>query len=329
MSSLLFTLHGVTLGLAWFAIANAVATLGPAWMLRHPPRQQRVKPAGWWLAMRLFPAAASTVLVAALFVPSYWMFEPRDYDEGFQAVIALMAFAGVSVLAAAAGRAGAAWTRAERRARAWMSRAQPIALPGTPAPAFAVDCDAPVMALVGIFRPRLFVSRSVLSLLNEEELAAAVAHEAGHRRAFDNLKRLAVCAAPDWFAGTRTARNLEQQWASAAEHEADRSTYAIVEGRARTTARCALASAIVKVARLTPPSPIVAEPISTLVDGSDIQSRVCALLDGAAPVEPRRRWRTAVAAAAAIVALVAAIDAYSPLLRGAHEATELLVHLLP
>ena len=329
MSSVFFTLHGVTLGLAWFAIANGIATLSLVWMARHPTVRQRVRPAGWWLALRLFPATASTVLIAALFVPSYWLFEPRDYDEGFQAVIALIALAGLAVAAAAAGRAGAAWMRAERRARAWASRAQPIALPGTAVRAFAVDCDAPVMALVGIFRPRLFVSRSVLSLLNEEELAAAVAHEAGHRRAFDNLKRLAMCAAPDPLAGTRTARKIEEQWASAAEHAADRSACAGVEGDARTSARCALASAIVKVARLTPPSLLVAEPISTLVDGSDIQSRVCALIDGAAAVEPRRHWRLVVAAAGAIVALAAAIVAYSPLLRGAHEATELLVHLLP
>ena len=328
MSSVFFTLHGVTLGLAWFAIANGIATLCLVWIARHPTIQQRVLPSGWWLALRLFPATASTVLVAALFVPSYWMFEPRDYDEGFQAVIALMAIAGLALMAAAAVRAGAAWTRAERRARAWASRAQPIALPGTPLRGFAVDCDAPVMALVGIFRPRLFVSRSVLSLLNEEELAAAVAHEAGHRRAFDNLKRLAMCAAPDSFAGTRTARNIEQQWTSAAEHAADHSASAGIEGDARTSARCALASAIVKVARLTPPSLLVAEPISTLVDGSDIQSRVCALLDGAA-VEPHRRWRLVVAVAGASVALAAAMVAYSPLLRGAHEATELLVHLLP
>ena len=328
MSSVFFALRGLTLGLAWFAIVNAVATVVAAWTLRHAARQPRVQPAAWWLAARLFPATASTVLVLAVFVPSYWMFEPRNYDEGFQGVITVAALAGIAIVAAAAFRAGAAWTRAANRARAWMHIAQPIALPGATMPAFAVDSDAPVMALVGILRPRLFVSRPVLSLLNREELAAAVAHEVGHRRAFDNLKRLAVCATPDWLAGTRTARQIENQWAAAAEHEADRIGPAAAKGDAHS-ARCALASAIVKVARLMPVAPAIVEPISTLVDGSDIQSRVCALLDGAAPVEPRRRWRSPVAAIAAIVALVAAFALYSPLLHSAHEATELLVHLLP
>src|ERR1019366_10566357 len=120
-----------------------------------------------------------------------------------------------------------------------------------------------LMALVGVLRPRLFVARRLLDALTAEELAASVAHEAGHRRAWDNLKRLAMRAAPDLLAITGIARGIERRWASASDHAADRRA----AGDGPT--RCALASALVKVARLTPPMTPLAEPISTLVDGGE------------------------------------------------------------
>jgi Zn-dependent protease with chaperone function len=58
----------------------------------------------------------------------------------------------------------------------------------------------------------------VLEALNEEELSACVAHEIGHWRALDNLKRLAMRAAPDLLFAT-DARALER-WAAASEQVA-------------------------------------------------------------------------------------------------------------
>jgi Zn-dependent protease with chaperone function len=330
MSSLFFTLHGVTLGLVWFLIVNGAATLVTAATARRLAREDWRRPAALWLGLRLFPAAASSILVATVFVPSYWMYEPRDYREGFQGALAMIALVAVAVVVAALARGAAAWTQASARARNWMRVAQPIALAGVSMPAFRIDVDAPVMALVGVFKPRLFISRRVLSMLSDDELAASVAHEVGHCRAFDNLKRLALCGTPDFLATTRLARDLEQRWASAAEHDADRSAYATADGDARAGARCALASAIVKVARLVPPAGRIAEPISTLVDGSDIESRVHSLLDGQAAIRrPRTRRQIALRVAAAIVLTALAPVGYTPLLRTVHAVTEVLVHSLP
>ena len=223
------------------------------------------------------------------------------------------------MLAAALVRGAAAWRRAVRRTNDWMRASQPLTIDGVSLPAFAIDDDAPVMALVGVLRPRLLITRSVFEALSTEELAAAAAHELGHRRAWDNLKRLAMRAAPDLLAFTPAARALERRWAAAAEHAADH----VADDSGRI--RCALASALVKVARLTPPAPPIAEPISTLIDGGDITSRVTRLLEDPPPDKHpgRARW-LALGLAASAVALN-----YTPLLRTVHTVTELLVSTLP
>jgi Zn-dependent protease with chaperone function len=280
------------------------------------------------------PAAAATLFAAIVFVPSYWRFEPRDVVEGFDITLTALALGAVAVLTAAAARGVTAWSSARRRTRRWMQTSRPLALARRSAdgakaarprviPAFAIEADAPIMALVGVLRPRLLVTRGLIDALTEEELAASVAHEIGHSRAWDNLKRLAMRATPDLLAPTKVARAIERRWASAAEHAADRMC-----GDATPASRCALASALVKVARLTPPDPPLAEPISTLVGGGEIAARVHHLLDDRLPAAaPSRSSRGRWIASAVAAAIVAA--SYAPLLRVVHDVTEVLVHALP
>lgn len=327
MSYFLFLLHGTTLALVCFLVVNAVATLLVFAVAARLTQQDRVRTPRFWLGLRLLPAAASLGLVAAVFLPSYWTYEPRDYSEGFDLTLAAAALVAFVVVVSAIARGAAAWVRAAHRAQTWQQMAHPLVLVGTSMPAFEIDADAPIVALVGVVRPRLFMTRSVVGALTDEELAASVAHELGHWRALDNLKRLAMRAAPDFLALTSVARDLERRWASASEHLADRGACDRVDVVDRGRARCALASAIVKVARMTPPMAPTAEPISTLVDGGDIASRVRSLLDDGTPAaaKPRsRRFWIGVGLAVAALAF-----GYAPLLRVVHLATEILVHALP
>ena len=323
MSGAAFLLHGVTLALVWFFALNVAVTLLVAAVAAYLTTRDAPRRPAFWLGLRLLPVAASVVFVAAVFVPSYLQYEPRDVFENFNAVLAVIAAAALLLCAVAARRGFMSWRRARRRVDGWLRIARPLALGDTRLPAYEVAVAAPMMALVGLRRPRLFVTRAVLDVLTGEELDAAVEHELEHWRARDNVKRLAMRAAPDLLALLPAGRAIERRWASASEHAADDGASASIDAAQRAGARCALASALVKVARLTPPVTPLAEPISTLVDGGDVASRVRRLLDDRpAPAERRPSlWAFLVAA------MVAAL-AYSPLLSVVHEATELLVRTL-
>jgi len=317
-----FVAHGVTLALTWFLLANAfvsalIVVIGP----RLVARDRIQRSAAALFALRMAPVALSVVFVAALFVPSYMRFEPRDSVEGFDLTLTMSATAALVMTAIGGVRGFLAWRGAALRTRAWLQRARPLDVESFGVPTFALDRPAPLMALAGIARPRVFVSTPLLAALTAEELSATIAHEISHWRAADNLKRLVMRMSPDFLARTAVARTIERHWAAAAERAADE-----FGAGADASTRCALASALVKVARLVPRAAPVLDPISTLVGGGELASRVQQLLDG--PVADRRAGvRPAIAAAGAAIAIAAL--SYPPLLRIVHDLTEILVNTLP
>jgi Zn-dependent protease with chaperone function len=319
-----FLFHGIALALAAFAAANLIVS---ALVVRIAHRPHRTFSSAFWFGLRIMPALAAAVFVLFVFVPSYWRYEPRETTEGVDVVLTTLAWAGFAMIAAGAARGVSSWWRARHRTRIWMRSAREICLRAARPnqhipPMFLIDADAPIMALVGLVRPRLLVTRGLIEALTDEELAAGLAHELGHSYARDNFKRLVMRAAPDLLAPTATARAIERRWVSAAEHTADRMC-----GTSTPALRYALASALVKVARLLPPEPTIGEPISTLIGGGEIRSRVRVLLDD--QVAPPVRRRPAIAWLCAVVALAVVAIAYQPLLHGVHELTEVAVHTLP
>jgi Zn-dependent protease with chaperone function len=318
MTDLRYALHGVTIGLVWFGLINVVLAASVAGAAGRALRREADRNAAFWLTLRLLPSIAAIAFVIALFAPSYWRYEPRAVED-LDLSLSIGAFAAALLIGASAVRGWRAWQRAATRTRAWLRVARPIAT-AAGIPVYEVPTAAPMMALAGVFRPRLLVTRGVVDALTDEELQAGIAHEIGHFRARDNLKRLAMRAAPDVLMSTRLAAALEARWASAAEHDADRA------GAADNETRCALASALVKVAKLIPVATPIAEPISTLVDGGDIASRVQRLLDDGAPAA-NSRWLPRVLTALAVAATLAV--SYTTLLWLVHEATEVIVNTLP
>ena len=319
MAVILYLLHGATLALAWLLLCNLAATAVVAVVALRLTAESRPGSPGFWLAVRLSPAALSMAFVALVFVPSYWRYEPREFVEGFDISLTTLAALAIAVVVAAALRGATAWRRARIRTDAWMCTSVRLRLAAASIPVYAIDTAAPIMALVGFWRPRLLIARPVLAALTEEELSVSVAHELGHWRAWDNLKRLAMRAAPDLLFASGVAGVIERRWVAAAEQVAD-------TGAGNSdSARCALASALVKVARLTPPVSSIAEPISALVDGGDITARVQRLLgDPASSPRPRpTRWLPLAIPVAALAL------SYTPLLLIVHAATEILVNSLP
>ena len=318
-----FALRGLTLALAWFCLLNIAAGLVVALLAGPLAATAQRRTATLWFGLRILASVVALAFVAGIFLPSYWLYEPRDVIEGFDVLLTAGALVTCVAIGAGVWRGLSAWRSAARRTRAWMRSARPLSLPGTNIPAFEIDADAPVLALIGVLRPRMLVTRGLISALTAEELAVAVAHEIGHSHACDNLKRLVMRSVPDVLPASPSLRALERRWAASSEDGADRAA-----GEHDPRARCALASALVKVARLTPPVTPISEPICTLMGSGDIASRVRRLLDdrtavSAGTVRRTAGWTVSLAAVAAVGA------AYAPLLRAVHEATELLVRSLP
>ena len=128
----------------------------------------------------------------------------------------------------------------------WLHASKEISLPGVRVRTFQIPHAFPIVAVVGILHPRLFVAEQVLLTLTPEELAATVAHEYGHLQARDNLKRGLLRACRDALL-IPVGDAVEKSWSAAAESAAD-------EYAAEISADVALnlASALVKIARMVP-----------------------------------------------------------------------------
>jgi len=322
-------LSSVLLGLMWFAAANAAASL-LAWLLGGSVMSRVARARGrqsvrLLLAIRLLPAAVSSIFVVAVFLPAHWRFEPPDADESFGVVLAGTATLGLVLIARAACRAIGAAVAAYRfglTARRAARQVDP-------------DCIDQVLelqglrgiALAGIWQPKIFIGPEALAALTPAELDLAIAHEIAHRRSNDNLKRFAMYCAPDFLGWTSVAQRLEQQWQAEAECEADAHAVRGDSGRA-----VALASALVKVARLErlhgfrPASPAFsAFHVPTL-----LELRVRRLVtDSALPSAARGwRWRFGTTASVAFAAGLWFTD-FSHALHALHVATEALIANLP
>jgi hypothetical protein len=306
----------VVLGLAWFAAINIAISAG-VWLIVRVLHVRGVEPrAGLWLTLRLLPAAASTFFVMAIFLPVHWRYEPPGTPETFGYVLYGLAGLALALFLRAAWRVTVA-IRANRQLRIWR------AAPSVPGVAGAVELEGfAVLSLAGLFRPTILVGRLVREALTADELDVALAHELAHRSAFDNIKRLAIYCAPDVFTCSATCERLESEWRDRAECDADARAARGDAGRALT-----LASALVKVARLSVSSPrIVSAPTWTAFYQEPlIEMRVRRLVTGC---EPASASRAPAVAAGALLALCCAIW-LAAVPQVIYRTTEALARLLP
>jgi hypothetical protein len=308
-------LRTIVLALAWFVAVNATASFA-SWSLgRSLPALHRRDRAHLLLLVRLFPAGASLLFVAVMFLPSHWAMEPRDANETLGVAWYGLATGAAWLLGRSAARAVSV-ARIGKRLRAGERRAD-VAIPDV----HQVDSVSGV-SLAGVFRTRVLIGPDVASSLSATELEVAIAHELAHRHAFDNLARWGMRCAPDCFGHTRVARRIEEAWHAATEARADARA---IDGDARRAVH--LASALVKVARLA--ADRAAAPFvtvwSTLHDRALLEWRVRRLVSGKVPTDDPRRPR-AVAAAMLFLIVFAAALTFSGTV---HRLTETLVRILP
>ncbi|MFN2529672.1 MAG: hypothetical protein ABR555_00085 [Pyrinomonadaceae bacterium] len=282
----MFELLGLCLLLAALLTFNSFASLmtAGAWRVLSPVvrNSSATTRAQLLFALRVVPALLSIAIVLTLLVPAYLLYEPRHTTEQIGLKLEILALVSAVGLGLAISRAVGAWRATERLTADWLRHAVRIDIDGISIPTFCIEHVFPVIAIVGIRRPRLFVARQVLDLLSVDEIAAAIAHENSHLQTRDNFKRGFLRACRDALLMTPCGRLLDRAWSDAAEEAAD-------EGAARKgeTVALDLASALVKIARTIPNGARPAMPAGMLLvgdteDRSGIRSRVRRLMDLAA-----------------------------------------------
>lgn len=273
-------------------------------------------------ADRLLRAQVLPTAVAALVflfaAVGLFRFESRDNGEVIGRVLWMAATLGGALLLLMVWRLARMRWQTRRLLRTWLSDASPVNLRDVSIPAFAINTGFPVVAIIGVLRPRLVIDLQVLRACSEDELAAILAHERGHVRRWDNLRRTVVGAVPGpWF-----SRGLPDAWRQATEEAADDVAAATAQD-----ARFHLATALLRVSRLAPAEEARSGwhhqlPASALYRGESVEQRIRRLVDSPVPTQQARRHWTSLMAAVAITAGLA-------LQRELHDVMERVVALLP
>ena len=269
----MFILLGISVSLAALLTCNSVVSLGTATLWRIAHRFTR----HWSAAanakvlylLRVLPITLGIACVLFLLAPAYLELEPRGTTERVSLKLAIIAFASATVMALAIIRAAAAWRATTRLTADWLAHGEPISVPQVAIPAYRIEHQFPVIAIVGVLRPRLFLGNQIFESLTPAELSAAVEHEAGHLVAHDNLKRGLLRACRDATFIFPCGGELDRAWTEASEAAADE--YAARKGR---KVALDLASTLVKISRMIPAGAKPAMPAGAFLIGDEESSGV-------------------------------------------------------
>lgn len=307
----MFLARGIVVCLAFFAVMYGTlsALVGSTWWLsRRVPSRASLSRPSLLFGLRIFPFALSTLVALFFTFPSFWLMERKSLDE--DATTFCLAVCAVVMLAAGLLRALRAATLTNRALRQW-SRKSSVGDESDGASLSAAS-GAPALMLVGVCRPKVMVSDMAAVVLSDHELRVAMRHEQGHRRSWDNLKKLLINATP--FPGLN---GVEKAWREAAELAADDSA---VENRQDALD---LASALIKLSR---PASHWREPelaSGLLCESSAISVRVKRLLEWQNSGHRfQGTWTWPVVAGLVLIAIA---SNYGAALVLTHRLTELLV----
>src|ERR1700731_286661 len=292
------------------------------WPLKSFRTSKPGKKASLLFSVRLLPLALACVVTFGLALPSFLEFEPYSTKEGMGLRLMALAILGALLLCGMLARGVKILRATTATHRKWRERSKKkdIALR---VPVYRVEDGASLLAVTGIFRPRIFVAREITEILSQDELRAALAHEMAHVSSFDNLKQLLlrITRAPRWLTVLDRA---DAEWTNASEIAADHG--ALAEGASVLD----LSSALIKVGRLKRPTvgrePVASHLVPTACSGS-LETRVACLSrmlegTGAAPARSEKRTSLFLPVVIILALYLACIHAVLP---AVHEALEFLV----
>jgi len=302
-----------------------VARMGAGTAVRLAEHMKPQTAARLLFVLRVLPLALALTAVLAFCIPSYLWLEPEAAGEKVGLLCVLMAVLGVVLWMPALKRVIGAVRGTSRYLNDCERHGRKISVPGEDSPALLLTDRAPVLAVAGIFRPRLLISRRVLRALSPQQREAALRHEHAHRSSGDNLKRLLILLAPDAIPFVATFTGLERAWSKFTEWAADDEATGGDPERALT-----LASALVRVAKMKMGSRPRANMLScSLVGGGqELSDRVDRLLrPQPKPGKPVKEVARLLGSAGALVAAaVGVITLWPGSLALVHQALEQLVH---
>jgi hypothetical protein len=223
--------------------------------------------------VRLLPLLLTVLAVLLFCVPSYLWLEPEGTGEQVGLAFVLMASLGIGVWVSAMVRVVSALHGTTRYLHQCRRQGRSIRLPGDASPALLLADAAPVLAVAGIFRPQLLISRQVMQGLSPEQRESALRHEQAHRSRGDNFKRLLILLAPDILPFGRSFGRLDRAWSKFTEWAADDQA---IDGDPHRA--LSLAGALVQVAKMGSKPRLGYLSCSLRGDDDELSARVDRLL---------------------------------------------------
>jgi len=299
-------------GLSSLVLSFLLAGLWRVWLERKPLTSRCL------LALRMMPTAGAVFLTLFIVLPAFLICEPDRSAEPVGPLLLLTAAVALGGIGAGLRRGARAWGAAAALLRHCGAVGQRCGMAQPHVD--IIEVPEGMVAVVGAWRPRILAAAGVLAALSPEEFREVIGHESAHISARDNLKLLLLIACPDMLAWTSAGDALIARWRAEAELEAD----ALSTGPDRRR-RIALASALIKVARLSVPKRPPGE-LSMAIVADDVEVRVRRLLAPLPPAPhglPLESTSPILTAACALLIAVAAVPLYGVV----HECIEVLVAL--
>ena len=223
------------------------------------------------LALRLFPVVGALLFAVTIVLPAFLSCEPyQDREAAGPLLLSLAAFA-LLTLGHGVWRGWRARTEARLllhrcgHANRWVVENGQIVQ--------VVEVADPIVAVIGGWRPQVIAAECIMAACSRDEFRQVVAHEAAHVSARDNLKLLLLRACPDALAWTALGGALSERWRSEAEFAADQRATGDDPRK-----RIALASALIKVARLFDSRQRARPALTMSVAVDNVEGRVRQLL---------------------------------------------------
>jgi hypothetical protein len=305
-------------------LALAVAVrLGSGTAMRIAEHLKPRSAARFLFTLRIAPLALTLFAVLAFCVPSYLWLEPQATGERVGFLCMLSALLGIAIWAPALVRVIGAVRGTNLYLQRCARHGRRISVPGEASQALLLADKTPVLAVAGVFRPQLIISRRVMHGLSPEQREAALRHEQAHRVAGDNFKRFLLLLSPDVMPFVRAFGSLDRAWSKFTEWAADDHA---TEGDPHRAV--SLAGALVRVARMGS-KPHVGYLSCSLVGGDqELSERVDRLLRP--QPKPAKRVKEFVPLLAGVgtlaVSTIAVMELWPGSLSMVHRALEQLIH---